>query len=101
MRLIAAFLLVGLVLACGCSSQPYSFFNGAHASKHVTFLYDDLHQFHVDFDRVFLVLFSDTALMLDDLAGPGAARLAANLAGLGLAVALAYVLYVNRAFLRV
>ena len=55
----------------------------------------------VDFDRVFLVLFSDTALMLDDLAGPGAARLAANLAGLGLAVALAYVLYVNRVFLRV
>ena len=55
----------------------------------------------VDFDRIFLLLFSDIALMLDDLAGPGAARLVANLAGLCLAVAIAWALYVNRVFLRV
>jgi predicted acyltransferase len=55
----------------------------------------------VNFDRIFLSLLSDTALTLDGLAGPGAARLVANLAGLCLAVAIAWALYVNRVFLRV
>ncbi len=54
----------------------------------------------VDFDRVVLFLIGESALALDDLAGPGAARLVANLAGLGLAVALAYGLYVNKVLVR-
>ena len=55
----------------------------------------------VDFDRVVLALIGDAAFTFDDLADPGAARLVANLAGLCLAVAIAWALYVNRVFLRV
>lgn len=54
MRFFALLVLVALLVACGCSSNPHSFLNGSHALKHVTFLYDDLHDLHTDIDHVFL-----------------------------------------------
>ena len=52
MRIIAALLLLVILLACGCSTDCYSFRNGSHIAKHFTVIYDDFHRFHVDIDRV-------------------------------------------------
>ena len=59
MRLFAALLLLVLLVACGCSNNPHSFLNGGHALKHITFIYDDLHDLHVDIDHVLLGICDD------------------------------------------
>ena len=52
MRILAVLVLLLIVFGCGCSSAPHSFAKPSHFSRHLTVFYQDLHNLHVDLDRV-------------------------------------------------